>query len=201
MRPSPMTSTSDAVGGKEPAPDGLHEEQSPAAGLLRHACRLPGVECERLLAQDVLPGLQEGRWCRPRDASAGWPRRRRRRRGRRRARRSRRTGSGCRTGRRTPSARSAEREATAVMVPPSAHCIASAKPAGDDARPDHAPADHRGTPPPTGHRRPRSASMVPFPRQETSRSDNAIIGHCLGQRGGDGGGSTGCRVEATTGGP
>ena len=91
-----------AVGRKEPAPDGLHEEQPPAAGLLRHACRLPGVERERLLAQDVLAGPEEADGVRlvPRvrrgdvdDVDVGIGRR---------ARRSRRTGSGCRSGRRRP---------------------------------------------------------------------------------------------------
>ena len=47
------------VGRKEAAPDGLHQEQPPAPGLLRHPCRLAGVERERLLAQDVLSGLEE----------------------------------------------------------------------------------------------------------------------------------------------
>ena len=48
-----------AVGRKEPAPDGLHQEQPPAPGLLRHPCRLAGVERERLLAQDVLARPEE----------------------------------------------------------------------------------------------------------------------------------------------
>ena len=47
------------VGRQEPAPDRLHEEQPPAAGLLCHPCRLPGVERERLLAQDVLARTEE----------------------------------------------------------------------------------------------------------------------------------------------
>ena len=56
MRPSPMTIDQRPVGRKEPAPDRLHQEQPPAPRLLRHPRRLPGVERERLLAQDVLPG-------------------------------------------------------------------------------------------------------------------------------------------------
>ena len=50
-----------AVRGEEAAPDGLHQEQSPAPRLGRHACRLLRVEGERLLAQDVLARLQQGK--------------------------------------------------------------------------------------------------------------------------------------------
>ena len=56
------------VGREEPAPDRLHEEQPPAPGLLRHPRRLPGVERERLLAQDVLARPGGRRWCPPRGA-------------------------------------------------------------------------------------------------------------------------------------
>ena len=48
-----------AVDRKETAPDGLHEEEPAAPGLLRHPCRLTGVERERLLAQHVLAGPEE----------------------------------------------------------------------------------------------------------------------------------------------
>jgi hypothetical protein len=48
------------VGREESAPDRLHQEQSPVRGLLDHPGGLSRVERERLLAQDVLPGTQEG---------------------------------------------------------------------------------------------------------------------------------------------
>ena len=49
-----------SVGREEPAPNGLHQEESPAPSLLRHTGRLACVESERLLAQDVLARTQEG---------------------------------------------------------------------------------------------------------------------------------------------
>ena len=91
-----------AVGRKEPAPDGLHQEEPPAPGLLRHPRRLAGVERERLLAQDVLARPQEADGV---DLVAGV------RRGDvdhvdigigGECARSRRSESGCRTGRRRP---------------------------------------------------------------------------------------------------
>ncbi len=49
----------DFVRGQEPAPDCLHEEQPAAAGCLGHPRRLPRIEREWLLAQDVLPRPKE----------------------------------------------------------------------------------------------------------------------------------------------
>ena len=47
-----------AVRRKEPAPDSLHEEQAPGAGILHHVLHLGGVEGAGLLTEDVLAGTQ-----------------------------------------------------------------------------------------------------------------------------------------------
>ena len=44
---------------KEATPDRLHDEEPAAPRLLDHGRRLASVECERLFAQDVLPGAEE----------------------------------------------------------------------------------------------------------------------------------------------
>ncbi len=167
------------VGRQEPAPDRLHQEQSPAPRLLCHARRLPGVERERLLAQDVLPGPEgvEG------------------------VRLVARVRSGdvddvhVRIGRQRVVVAVPGRngEAVAEGLGPfgrtrghgddgapvdQLHCLGEAR--GDRPRADEAPADHRRVLREWALSR---WSMSPFHDQATTRrraSDNAIIACCLG---------------------
>ena len=116
------------VGGEEPAPDGLHEEQSSAPSHLDHFAGLAGVERQRLLTEHVLARLQEhqgvldvsrlGR-CDVHDVDLVDPRP---------TPHSRRSAAERRTDRRRPRRDPPDREATATISPPSTIVMASPKP-------------------------------------------------------------------------
>ena len=96
--------TQHGVGGQEPAPHRLHEEQPARAGVRHHGAALQAVEGERLLAQHGLAGGEEAGGCPARGRRGARRRTRRRRRGRRRGPRRRRASAGCRAARRRTTA-------------------------------------------------------------------------------------------------